>query len=239
MREQIALEYAIIKLALEYIGNNADTIQNRLLAFNKLNNFCTEKCALLPFFITTGNGHKKELLEYFNNDFITEEIGFVNSATKDIIVNTPKNCIINFKRYSVEIDVEAINKIASTVSLREYFIDRLNILTPNNQEENDFYNITHNHYILNLIEKSIYFIHEYKAPEFSKFDINRLKILSKSNFVYRRYKELFNKYKGYPQSITLIKDALIKSILEFEFDFDPIPSQVITVDNLYATGAIH
>lgn len=75
-----AFEYIVYLLVKKYLTENKLEISQ----FNSNNNFSREKVLLLPFFVTIGNGSKKELLTLFNK-FKPVSYGIIDSDIEESI----------------------------------------------------------------------------------------------------------------------------------------------------------
>jgi len=102
-----AHSYLVIKLAIQYVdgidkeGRFRDaTLEQKLIEFNRQNDFGLEKINLFPFLITIANGTKQVLLNFFNMKFEPVSYGVIHHDI-NLFLSSLKNLDVKDKLFDV------------------------------------------------------------------------------------------------------------------------------------------
>lgn len=165
----LAFEYMVLELSKKFVEIKYGNVSNWTKIFNDDNDFTKEKCELFPYLITISNGKKKELLSFFNNEFIpSSKKGGVIHPIIESLLTADTFKFLNFKADKLE--------LASNIELDiKTFITR-NIGNPSNLT-----------IILNFIETSIIFLHEKRLRNFATLDFETISLWSRNGSIFEAF----------------------------------------------------
>lgn len=176
-----AFQYLILKLALKYVDISFPEFASRseiekLSKFSGQNNFGKLKATLACYLVSIGNGQKKQLIQFFQNNgdnFIPESFGIIHKTIDAYIFETQPQDILHFDFDKCYVNIDCLNG-QSVLDFVSDGIDSFDFSTT-----------------LTNIDKSIEFIHKERQPKFAIMSYEKYSEYSRTEEIYIDYS---NKY---------------------------------------------